>query len=65
MFKESAMDYLNFKGVTSITLFCQKYRLKEEAKDDLIIMQGFHQGVALLIGGIVGLAAGYVLFVVL
>lgn len=64
MLKESAMDYLSFNGIPTITTFCRKYRLPDNAKDDLIIMQAFHQGIALLIGGILGIVAGYVLFVV-
>ncbi len=37
-------------GVLTITEFCRKYRLSEDAKTELITMQAFHQRIAMVIG---------------
>ena len=63
--KESAMQSLDFHGIPTITIFCRRYRLPEAAKNDLITMQAFHQGVAMFVGALAGVAIGYILFVVL
>ena len=41
---------MGFAGVITISEFCRKYRLNEGAKTELITMQAFHQGIAMLIG---------------
>ena len=54
-----------FGNITSLSEFCRKYKMNEKQKTELITMQAFYQGVAMVIGGVFGIVAGYVLFVVM
>jgi len=39
-----------FFGIITLSEFCRKYKLTDKQKTELVTMQAFHQGVAMLIG---------------
>jgi hypothetical protein len=47
-------------GVTTISEFARKYKLTEKQKTELITMQAFHQGIAILIGMGIAFVASFV-----